>query len=139
MEVQTAIEKNGMTTIINFLQSHFAFVVLAIGIFFVLLYRPPTNISGLMDLIERHFGDALGLYILHLGILLVILGVFYPQAATAVQRIGESLIMASMIALKLKTVPGAGNGDNGGPSDKVTTQTETTRVTVGSPPIGNGL
>jgi hypothetical protein len=127
-----------MTTILTFLHSHFAFVVLAVAIIFVLLYKPPSELSGLMGLIERHFGDTLGLYILHLGIMLVILGVFYPQAATAVQRIGESLIMASMIALKLKTVPGAGNG-NGGPVEKVTTQTETTRVTVGSPPIGNGL
>jgi hypothetical protein len=127
-----------MTTILNFLQSHFAFVVLAIAIAFVLLYKPPAKASDVIGLLERHFGDVLGLYILHLGIFLVILGVFYPQAATAVQRIGESLIMASMIALKLKTVPGAGNG-NGGPVEKVTTQTETTRVTVGSPPIGNGL
>jgi hypothetical protein len=104
----------------------------------IMLYRPPGELSGLRDILDRHFGDVIGLYILHLGIILVVIGVFYPQAATAVQRIGESLIMASMIALKLKTVPGAnGNGDV--PSEKVITQTETTRVTVGSPPAAGGL
>lgn len=122
------------------LLKHFM-VFIGIILVFILLYKPPSQAAGLRDFVERHFGDSLGLYILHLGVILVLLGGFYTQVAS-VGTIGQSLIMAALVALKLKTVPGAGNGNgdgNGGPSQRVVSTTETTSVSVGSPPIEKHL
>jgi hypothetical protein len=92
---------------------------------FAVLYRPPGSFAGLRDLVERHFGDWLGMYMLHLGIGLVILGGFYPSEAS-VAVVGQSLILAAVAILKLKTVPGAaGDNGNGTPLSTQTTHTET--------------
>ena len=93
---------------------HLEFGLYVIVILF-LLYFPPASFCGLSnirDFIERHFGDSIGLYLLHLGIALVILaGVF--QEMTLVGNLGQSLVLAAMGILKLKTVPSDGtNGTN---------------------------
>lgn len=71
----------------------------------ILIYRPPRSSNGLGPFLERHFGDAVGFYILHLGILLVVIGGVYPQV-NGIEQTGNSLILAGMVALKLtKSVP----------------------------------
>ena len=92
----------------------------------LLMYKPPSDISGVAEFIERHFGDAIGFYILHLGILLIIVSAVVPQLSssqTALVTTGNSLIMAAMVALKLKTVApidGNGNGNGNGKDPKPT-------------------
>lgn len=117
-----------------FILHNFWIVVIA-GMVMVMLYKPPGQFGFLTSFVERHFGDSLGLYILHLGIGLVLLGGFYAQVKD-VGQVGLSLIMASLVALKLKTVPGNGNGNgDGGPTERTITETQSTTVSVGSPPV----
>jgi hypothetical protein len=78
-----------------------AYVVAAI----IVIYRPPKTSDGMGSFIERHLGDSVGFYILHLGILLVVVSGIYPQV-TQIGQTGQSLILAGMVALKLtKTAP----------------------------------
>jgi len=79
-----------------------AYIALAL----FLVYRPPSGdrFRGLGSFIERHFGDSIGFYILHLGITLVILGDIYPRM-NDIEQTGNSLILAGMVALKLTKVP----------------------------------
>jgi hypothetical protein len=74
------------------------YVLLALFLF----YFPAKTAKGLGQFIERHFGDAVGFYILHLGIILVVIAGVYPQVS-GVKETGSSLILAGMVALKLKT------------------------------------
>lgn len=90
-----------------------------------MLYKPPQMSAGLGGFIERHFGDTVGFYILHLGIILVVIGGVYPQVGGVTQT-GNSLILAGMVALKLTKTP----GDNG----TTTSQTTTTSSTVSPTP-----
>jgi len=46
-------------------------------------------LQGLSDFIARHWGDSIGLYMIHLGIVLTVVGGFYGQLST-VQHVGES-------------------------------------------------
>lgn len=86
------------------------FIVLFLVIF--MLYLPPKfvqRLGWLRDFIDEHFGDSIGLYILHLGIALIILAGVFPEM-TAVNQIGQSLVLAAMGVLKL-TRPANGNGN----------------------------
>ena len=88
-------------------------MVLYLAIALALLYWPPAltaRLQGLGDFVSRHWGDSIGLYLIHLGILLVILGGFYSQLATA-EHVGESFILTGVGLLKLKyNPPTNGNG-----------------------------
>lgn len=78
-----------------------AYIVAAI----IIIYRPPRASGGMGSFIERHLGDSVGFYILHLGILLVVISGIYPLV-TQIGQTGQSLILAGMVALKLtKTAP----------------------------------
>jgi hypothetical protein len=88
----------------------------------VFVYMPPKTAAGLGSFIERHFGDSVGFYILHLGIGLVVLGDIYPQLG-GMGSTGNSLIMAAMVALKLTKVPN-------GSSTTATVETKTTTTTT---------
>lgn len=65
-----------------------------------IVYVPPRILNGLGGFAERHFGDSVGFYILHLGIVLVIIGGLYPQV-TGIASTGNALILAAMTVLKL--------------------------------------
>lgn len=82
---------------------HFEFAVYVIFAL-IMLYRPPRSFAGVQEFVEKHFGDSIGLYILHLGIALVILGGVWPDM-TQVSQIGQSLILAAMGVLKLTKAP----------------------------------
>jgi len=93
----------------------------------LVIYFPPklaAAFRGFGDFIERHFGDSIGVYLLHLGIGLIILGDAFP-VMTHAEQIGNSLVLTAMGVLKLKTVPG-GNGNGGGSISETVTSTRTT-------------
>jgi len=81
------------------------------------LYYPPKQLTGMGTFIERHLGDSVGFYILHLGIVLVVISGIYPQVA-GIYSTGQSLILAGTVALKLTSKP----------SDTGATVTDTTKV-----------
>ena len=83
---------------------HFEIAVYVAAAIFV-IYRPPNSSNGLGAFVERHFGDTVGFYILHLGIILVVIGGIYPQVGGITQT-GNSLILAGMVALKLTKTNG---------------------------------
>lgn len=93
---------------------HFEIAAYVIAAVFV-IYRPPKSSNGLGAFIERHFGDTVGFYILHLGILLVVIGGVYPQV-NGIEQTGNSLILAGMVALKLTK----STSDNGAASIQFT-------------------
>src|ERR1700690_1009100 len=102
-------------------------IALYIAAALFILYRPPkvaAAFKGLGDFIERHFGDSIGIYLLHLGVALIILGDCFAQMTHA-EQVGNSLLLTAMGVLKLKTVPG-GNGNGGGSITEVVTSTRTT-------------
>jgi hypothetical protein len=86
---------------------HFEIAAYVAAAIFV-IYRPPKSSSGLGAFVERHFGDTVGFYILHLGIILVVIGGIYPQVGGITQT-GNSLILAGMVALKLTKTNGSDN------------------------------
>ena len=91
--------------------AEFAFYVL---LAVVVVYFPPQHYKNFGAFLERHFGDAVGFYILHLGLGLVILGAVWSNL-NGLQGTGNSLILAGMVALKLKTVAGGNSNGNGTP------------------------
>jgi hypothetical protein len=93
-------------------------------IFFV--YCPPRMMKGLGGFAERHFGDSVGFYILHLGIVLVVIGGVYQQIA-GIASTGNALILAAMGILKLTSKPGTEVPPG-------TSQTSTTSVTTATNP-----
>jgi hypothetical protein len=78
-----------------------------------ILYRPPAllnKFAGAGDFITRHWGDSIGFYLLHLGVVLFILGGVYP-VLKEVQHVGESFILTAVGMLKLRYIPkDNGNG-----------------------------
>jgi|SRR6185437_9525910 len=83
-----------------------------VAILLFILYVPPAaaqKLSAVQDFVEAHFGDSIGLYILHLGIGLIILAGVFPEM-THVDQIGQSLVLAAMGVLKLTRTNGNGNG-----------------------------
>lgn len=84
---------------------HFEIAAYVAAAIFV-IYRPPRSSTGLGGFIERHFGDTVGFYILHLGIILVVIGGIYPEVGGITQT-GNSLILAGMVALKLTKTNGS--------------------------------
>lgn len=74
-------------------------------IFVALLFRPPKSLQSgwLAHFLEAHFGDMVGLYVLHLGIGMVIVGSIWNYQQ--VSQLGYSLVLAGMAALKLKQLP----------------------------------
>lgn len=68
----------------------------------------------MIDFLERHFGDSVGLYIIHLGVVLIVASAFVPNlsagAISTIQDTGKGLVGAGLIALKLKAQ--APNGNN---------------------------
>ncbi len=84
-----------------------------IAIALLVVYHPPkvaAAFRGIGGFIERHFGDSIGIYLLHLGIALIVLGDCF-SVLTHVEQVGNSLLLTAMGVLKLKTVPGA-NGSS---------------------------
>lgn len=79
-------------------------IALYIAAALVMVYRPPKTWGGLGGFIERHLGDSVGFYILHLGIILVILSGLLPSLA-GITATGNSLILAGTMALKLQKEP----------------------------------
>jgi hypothetical protein len=69
------------------------------------IYIPPRILNGLGGFAERHFGDTVGFYILHLGIVLVVIGGIYQQIS-GIASTGNALILAAMGILKLTSKPG---------------------------------
>lgn len=59
-------------------------------------------VQDVADFVARHWGDVIALLILYTGIVLV---VAYGQ-----EKLGEALITASLLALKLRPNPKNGNG-----------------------------
>lgn len=55
------------------------------------------------DFIERHWGDLIALYIVHLGIVII----WQAHGDSDLAHVGESFILAGVAALRFK---GAGNG-----------------------------
>ena len=102
----------------------------AAGYIFVLLfmiYNPPRTWWGVGDFIERHFGDSIGMYLLHLGVLLIVLGGVWPSLAAA-QDVGKQVFVASMAILKISP-------DKAQPPPPTTTTTvSTSTVTPPEPP-----
>jgi len=99
---------------------HIEFAVYAIAVLLI-FYRPPRKTSGAIEalrgIFEAHWGDSIGLYLLHLGIGLVILAGVWPNM-TQVGQVGFALVTASMAVLKLKApAPGENppNGNGGAP------------------------
>ena len=92
---------------------HIEFAIYAI-VLLAIFYRPPRKASGAVEAIkgifEAHWGDSIGLYLLHLGIGLVILAGVWPNM-TQVGQVGFALVTASMAVLKLKPATDA----NGAP------------------------
>lgn len=91
---------------------HVEFAVYVI-VLLVIAYKPPRRSSNAVDALrgvfEAHWGDSIGLYLLHLGILLVILAGVWPTM-TQVGVVGQSLIVAAMGVLKLTKTPPANGG-----------------------------
>jgi hypothetical protein len=86
-------------------------------IILLLLYKPPAGVisrlQGLGDFVSRHWGDSIGLYMIHLGVVLIVLGGLYG-ALKDVAHVGESFILTGVGMLKLKYNP-APNGNGGTP------------------------
>jgi len=59
-------------------------------------------VQDVADFVARHWGDVIALLILYTGIVLV---VYYGH-----EKLGEALITASLLALKLRPNPKNGNG-----------------------------
>lgn len=115
------------------------FVVIALVVF--LLYVPPRSASALSmvrEFVDAHFGDSIGLYILHLGIALVIIGAVWSMQR--VDQIGESLVLAAMGVLKLTKpngVPPSIPANSSGTVDQVTTaHVFTPPTSPAAPPAG---
>lgn len=90
---------------------HIEFAVYVVLVVLI-LYRPPAVLRVLSNaghLLEAHFGDWIGLYILHLGIVLVILAGVWSNMPR-VGELGYALVTAAMGVLKLtgKLPNGAG-------------------------------
>ena len=85
-----------------------AFYVL---LFLFLFYVPPRPVRQFLslDFIERHFGDSVGFYILHLGVVLYIISAAWP-AMKELSAVGQSFVLAGTVALKLKSPNGNGGG-----------------------------
>jgi hypothetical protein len=66
----------------------------------VLFYIPPKSLSGVGNFISAHFGDSIGVYLLHLSLGMLIIGGFYPQL-TALVDAGKSIFSVSLAVLKL--------------------------------------
>ena len=103
----------------HWLAAH-SIALLYLVVLLLLLYFPPELLSkrggfqGLGEFIGRHWGDSIGLYLVHIGILLIILAGAYPQLADA-GHVGESFILTGVGLLKLKYIPKEGN-NNGPPA-----------------------
>jgi len=73
----------------------------------------------MIDFLERHFGDSVGLYIIHLGVALIVAAAFVPgvnaAAMATIQDTGKGLVGAGLIALKLKAQ--SSNGNSGKPAE----------------------
>ena len=89
---------------------HVEFALYVVLLLF-LVYFPPKHYAGFGTFLERHFGDAVGFYILYLGVALVIVGDVWSNLHS-IEQVGHSFIYAGIIALKLRTSPANGN-ENG--------------------------
>ncbi len=110
-------------------------VALYVAAALAIVYRPPAlaaALKGFGSFIERHFGDSIGVYLLHLGIALIILGDCFSYMTHA-EQVGNSLLLTAMGILKLKTVPG-GNGNS---TETVSTTTARTTDPPPDSPDGN--
>ena len=79
-------------------------IVAYVAVLLFVVYFPPKKLVGIGGFIDRHLGDSVGFYILHLGIILVILAGVYPQLS-GVKETGNSLILAGATTLKLTKDP----------------------------------
>ena len=70
-----------------------------------------TNIND-ATFAERHWGDVVGLLILYSGVLLVLCAPFYGTHSTvSITGLGNSLVVAGVGLLKLRTNPKGENGN----------------------------
>ena len=93
----------------------------------VVLYRPPASfkaLSGVSDFVTRHWGDSVGFYLLHFGVVLIALGGFYKEIAS-LEHLGESFVLTGVAMLKLKYVP----------PDNITTTSTTSVGSTVTPPV----
>lgn len=56
------------------------------------------------DFLERHWGDLLALYILHLGLLLI----YLAHGDSDIAHVGESFILSGAVTLRFKSAGGKG-------------------------------
>jgi hypothetical protein len=75
---------------------HWVFLYVAIVV--CIVYVPPKAFKGLGSFIHQHFGDSMGVYMLHLSIALVCLGSVYSIAAMS--QVGQTLLTTAMAILK---------------------------------------
>lgn len=100
---------------INAREAHHLEFFIILALFLLLLYFPPSLLRsitpGVHSFIEAHLGDSVGLYILHLGIGLVILGGVWPNLGR-VGEVGYALITAAMGVLKLTKTSNGSNSSS---------------------------
>jgi hypothetical protein len=104
-------------TVLQWAAHHLSFhLLLYTAVILLLLYKPPANVmthlQGLGDFVSRHWGDSIGLYMIHLGILLDVLAGVYPSLAD-IGHVGESFILTGVGMLKLKYNPKETTNGNG--------------------------
>jgi hypothetical protein len=109
----------------RFIAAHLSFhLLLYTAIILLLLYKPPARVidhlRGIGDFISRHWGDSIGLYMIHLGIVLIILGGLFTQLSD-VAHVGESFILTGVGMLKLRYNPPNGKVLPDGSSDEAPT------------------
>ena len=63
-----------------------------------MLYHPPKAVKGVGQFIKTHFGDSMGVYLLHLAIGLIVLGSVYSIASMT--QVGQTLLTTAMAILK---------------------------------------
>jgi hypothetical protein len=81
---------------------HHVEFALYIAALMLMLYLPPRalrGLAGVQQFIEAHFGDSVGLYLLHLGIALVILAGVWPNMPPRRRRCSLSRCRLRIFAL----------------------------------------
>lgn len=90
-----------------FVQNFHPHLLLYTIILLCVIYRPPLiirNVKQFSDFLTRHWGDSIGLYLLHLGVILILISGVYPNLAPA-EHLGESFVLTGVGMLKLRYIP----------------------------------
>lgn len=89
------------------IQNFHPHLLLYTAIILFVIYRPPLivrNVQQFSDFLTRHWGDSIGLYLLHLGVVLILIAGIYPNLSPA-EHLGESFILTGVGMLKLRYIP----------------------------------